>query len=74
MLENSGTRRLDSWKDIAAYLRRNVRTAYRWEKEKGLPVHRLPGGRRKAICAYTHEIDAWLTSGDAEQDLKMRTG
>jgi hypothetical protein len=61
--QHSGSSRLDSWKDIAAYLRRNVRTVYRWEKEKGLPVHRLPGGSRRAICAFTQEIDAWLVSG-----------
>ena len=35
--------RLDSWKAIAAYLGRDMSTVIRWEKEKGLPVHRLPG-------------------------------
>jgi hypothetical protein len=65
--DSSGNRRLDSWKEIAAYLRRNVRTVYRWEKGKGLPVHRLPGGRRKAICAFTHEIDAWITGRDGKE-------
>lgn len=52
--------RLDSWKAIAAYLGRDVSTVIRWEKEKGLPVHRLPGGKRQAIFALTSEIDAWL--------------
>ena len=66
--DHAGNDRLDSWKDIAAYLRRDIRTVDRWEKEKGLPVHRLPGGRRRAICAFTHEIDAWLTSGDSKDD------
>ena len=33
--------RLDSWKEIATYLGRGVRTAQRWEREEGLPVHRL---------------------------------
>ena len=32
--------RLDSWKEIAVYLNRSVRTLYRWEKDEGLPVHR----------------------------------
>ena len=32
--------RLDSWKEIAAYLNRGVRTVRRWEREEGLPVHR----------------------------------
>lgn len=54
--------RLDSWKAIADYLGREVRTVIRWEKEKSLPVHRVPGGRRRAVLAYTEEIDAWLAA------------
>jgi hypothetical protein len=53
--------RLDSWKEIAAYLGRDLRTVRRWEKEKGLPVHRVPGGERQAVFAYRAEIDAWLS-------------
>jgi hypothetical protein len=52
--------RLDSWKTIAGYLGREVRTAIRWEKEKGLPVHRVPGGKRHAVFAYPNELDDWL--------------
>lgn len=52
--------RLDSWKDIAAYLRRGVRTVIRWEQEEGLPVHRLPHQKRGSVYAYSHELDAWL--------------
>lgn len=58
--EISGHERLDSWKDIAAYLGRNVRTVIRWEKEKALPVRRVPGGQRQAVFAYKYELDAWL--------------
>jgi excisionase family DNA binding protein len=53
--------RLDSWKEIAAYLGRDLRTVRRWEEEKGLPVYRVPGGERRAVFAYSAEIDAWLT-------------
>jgi excisionase family DNA binding protein len=53
-------RRLDSWKEIAAYLGRHERTVIRWEKKKRLPVHRVPGGERQAVFAYTAELDAWL--------------
>jgi hypothetical protein len=68
---NGNGARLDSWKDIATYLRRDVRTAIRWEKEKGLPVRRVPGGQRKAVFAYTSELDAWLTHEELElQGLK----
>jgi hypothetical protein len=36
----------------------------RWEREKGLPVHRVPGGKRQAVFAYREEIDAWLAGAD----------
>jgi hypothetical protein len=61
---NASNSRLDSWKDIATYLGRDVRTAIRWEKDKGLPVHRVPGGQRKAVFAYPAELDAWLRRED----------
>jgi TolB-like protein/Tfp pilus assembly protein PilF len=52
--------RLDSWKAIAQYLGREVRTVIRWEKERHLPVHRLPGGKHHGVFAYSEEIDGWL--------------
>ena len=53
--------RLDSWKAIAEYLKRDVATVRRWEKSSGLPVRRLPGvGRGRSVFAYVSEIDAWL--------------
>lgn len=51
--------RLDSWKEIADYLGKDVRTVVRWEKERGLPVRRLPGGKRQPVFAIAKEIDAW---------------
>ena len=41
----SEDRRFGSWKEIATFLDRDIRTVWRWEKERGLPVHRVPGGR-----------------------------
>jgi hypothetical protein len=41
--------RLESWKEIAAYLGRDLRTVMRWEKERSLPVHRVPGGGRAGV-------------------------
>lgn len=52
--------RIDSWKSICAYLERDVSTLLRWEKQKGLPIHRIPGGQRKAVYAFRHELDEWL--------------
>lgn len=51
---------LDSWKAIAAYLRRDVRTVMRWEQQRGLPTHRLPGGGKPGVYALKSELDAWL--------------
>jgi hypothetical protein len=51
--------RLDSWKEIAVYLKCDERTAMRWE-QTGLPVHRLPGRGRGRVFAYAAEVDAWL--------------
>lgn len=54
--------RLDSWKKIAAYLKRDESTVRRWEKE-GLPVHRHAHKKKATIYAYTSEIDAWWSVG-----------
>src|SRR5579862_7273102 len=51
--------RLESWKEIAAYLQRNAVTARRWEREEGLPVHRHTHNSRSSVYAFPSEIDAW---------------
>lgn len=51
--------RLDSWKGIATYLKRGVRTVQRWEHSAGLPVHRLTPDRQGSVFAYKSELDAW---------------
>ncbi|HWI16195.1 MAG TPA: hypothetical protein VNT81_00500 [Vicinamibacterales bacterium] len=58
--------RLDSWKAIAAYLGRDAGTVRRWERTRGLPVHRVPGGKGSSVFAYTGEIDRWLESATQE--------
>jgi TolB-like protein len=55
--------RLDSWKEIAAYLRRGVRTVRRWEREEGLPVHRQVHRVLGSVYAYKSEIESWRQSG-----------
>jgi hypothetical protein len=59
MLQPTGER-LDSWKEIAEYLRRDLRTVRRWEDTRGLPVRRVPGSGRSAVYAFRNEIDTWL--------------
>lgn len=56
----NGTGRLTGWKAIAAHLGVDVRTARRWEAERGLPVHRLPGDSRSPVWADPAELRAWL--------------
>ena len=58
--EASVSTRLNSWKEIAAYLDRDPRTVQLWEKTEGLPVHRLNHQARASVYAYTGEIDDWL--------------
>jgi Tol biopolymer transport system component len=57
-----GADRLHSWKEIAAYLNRGVRSVQRWEKTEGLPVHRLHHDRLGSVYAYKSELDAWWAS------------
>jgi tetratricopeptide (TPR) repeat protein len=52
--------RLDSWKEIAVFFGRDERTVKRWEKERALPVHRVPGGVRSGVFAYAAELSQWL--------------
>ena len=54
--------RLDGWKAIANFLGRERTTAIRWANERGLPVHRIPGGRTGTVYALRAELNAWLSS------------
>ena len=58
--------RLDSWKAIAAFLNRDVRTVMRWEKSEGLPVHRHRHQSGRSVYAYPAELDAWRAVRRAE--------
>jgi TolB-like protein/Flp pilus assembly protein TadD len=51
--------RLDSWKEIATFLGREVRTVQGWEKSEGLPVHRHQHSRQGTVYAFRSELDAW---------------
>src|SRR5512132_4066086 len=51
--------RLDSWKEIATYLKRDVTTVQRWEKREGMPVHRHLHDKGGSIYAFRSDLDAW---------------
>ena len=54
--------RLDSWKEIATFLGRGIRTVQRWEREEGMPVHRLAHEKRGSVYARRAELSAWWES------------
>jgi len=58
----SDRRILNSWKEIAGYLGRGVRTVQRWEAQLGLPIHRPAGKDHSAVLAFSSELDQWLDS------------
>lgn len=74
MSQESPTDRLDSWKAIAAYLNRSVRTVKRWEADEGLPVHRHMHQRQSTVFAYRSELDAWRTGRSQSAEPAGGTG
>ena len=69
-LEPWSAERLDSWKQIAAYLKRDGSTVRRWEEE-GLPDHRQPHKKKASVFAYKSEIDRWLNNGRAALEMTV---
>jgi hypothetical protein len=55
---------LNSWKEIASYLDRGVRTVQRWERELQLPVHRIGKGKRSPVYAIATEVKLWLCTAE----------
>lgn len=62
--------RLDSWKEVAAYLRKGVRTVRRWERQEKLPVYRHFHGKQGTVYAFAEELDRWLQ----ERSVKESAG
>ena len=65
--------RLDSWKEIALYLHRDVTTVQRWEKQEGMPVHRHLHHKRGSVYALSSELDAWRRSRKLRLDEAQET-
>jgi hypothetical protein len=64
---------LNSWKEIASYLGRGVRTVQRYERELALPVRRPRGTSRSAVIALREELDAWLRTAPSSELQKSET-
>jgi tetratricopeptide (TPR) repeat protein len=67
-------KRLDSWKEIAAFFDRDERTVKRWEKERGLPVCRVPGSARGGVFAYSEELLEWLRAPNHPAEVDPLAG
>jgi Tol biopolymer transport system component len=65
--------RLDSWKEIATYLNRDVTTVQRWEKREGMPVHRHLHDRMGSVYAFRNELDGWVRSRHSRASLEGGT-
>lgn len=70
--QNQEKIKFDSWKEIARYLDRHITTCQRWEKEFGLPVHRLDESSRARVFAFKEEIDIWLEEKAGDIKFKPR--
>jgi len=62
--------RVESWKEIAAYLERDVRTVQRWEKKEALPVYRHMHDKLGTVYAYKIELDAWWNNRRPRLELE----
>lgn len=62
---------LTSWKEIAAYLDRGIRTVQRWEHALELPVHRIGTGKRSPVFATISELRFWLATTEAAREVKL---
>jgi tetratricopeptide (TPR) repeat protein len=63
--------RVESWKEIAAYLQRDVRTVQRWEKSEALPVYRHMHDRLGTVYSYKAELDAWWNNRRPRLELEV---
>jgi predicted DNA-binding transcriptional regulator AlpA len=64
---------LTSWKEIAAYLGKGVRTVQRWETELGLPIRRPNPGDRRIVLAIPSEIDAWINKTTKRKASRLQS-
>jgi TolB-like protein len=65
--------RLDSWKEIASFLRRDVRTVQRWEKKEGLPVYRHQHEKLGSVYAFQKELAEWLNTRQPAAAAQQKT-
>jgi serine/threonine-protein kinase len=72
-MPDASDERLESWKEIAAYLGREVRTVQLWEKNEGLPVHRHQHARQGSVYAFKAELDSWRNARKSSPPAPLPT-
>jgi hypothetical protein len=70
---NAGPLILNSWKEIATYLGRGVRTVQRWERELRLPVRRIGKGKRSPVYSTAAELNFWMSTVDFARSQRPQT-
>jgi hypothetical protein len=70
--ESATAARLDSWKNIAYYLSRSVRTVQRWEMLEAMPVYRHRPDTGGPVYEYKQEVDAWRSSRSQKKRLTLQ--
>ncbi len=61
---------LESWKEISAHFKKNIRTCQLWERDHGLPIHRLDGSPKARVFAYADELDLWFEEKLHERETR----
>src|SRR5277367_6076961 len=61
--------RIESWGEIANYLKRDIRTVQRWEKDYALPIRRLMIGKQGQVYAYRSELDRWVRERQPKTEI-----
>jgi hypothetical protein len=69
--KNPPSKYLCSWKEIANYMGKGVRTVQRYEAQFGLPIRRPAGKSRASVVATRAEIDAWVAASPLRETHRL---
>jgi hypothetical protein len=64
---------LSSWKEIAHFFGKGVRTVQRWEKTLDLPIHRPPGAPSNVVLARTSDLEEWMHRGSVRTEMQAES-
>jgi tetratricopeptide (TPR) repeat protein len=70
---SGAVKRLSGWKAIGQFLGCTERTARRWEADRKMPVHRVPGRSRNSVWASPDELTRWLNALPVDEQADIRS-